>query len=73
MAEVTLSSRSQIVIPREAREALGVQAGDKLLIVARGKAVVILPRPASWTKTLRGLATEPYPDGYLKTERDSWE
>jgi len=73
MAEVTLSSRNQIVVPREAREALGVHAGDKLLITVRGKTVVILPRPVSWTRALRGLAKEPYPDGYLKKERDSWE
>jgi AbrB family looped-hinge helix DNA binding protein len=73
MAEATLSSRNQIVVPREAREALGVHAGDKLLIVVRGNTVVILPRPASWTKALRGLAKRPYPQGYLKKERESWK
>ena len=31
MAHATLSSKNQIVIPREAREALRVKAGDKLL------------------------------------------
>jgi AbrB family looped-hinge helix DNA binding protein len=40
MAEATLSSKNQIVIPREAREALGVQPGDKLLVVVRGKTVI---------------------------------
>jgi AbrB family looped-hinge helix DNA binding protein len=39
MAEVTLSAKNQIVIPREAREALGVKAGDKLLVVVRGEKV----------------------------------
>jgi AbrB family looped-hinge helix DNA binding protein len=73
MAEATLSSRNQIVVPREAREALGVHAGDKLLIVVRGNTVVILPRPRSWTKALRGLANEPYPESYLNKERDSWD
>jgi AbrB family looped-hinge helix DNA binding protein len=73
MAEAKLSSRNQIVVPREAREALGVRAGDKLLIAVRGNTVVILPRPNSWTKALRGLATKPYPEGYLKEERDSWD
>ena len=73
MAEATLSSRNQIVVPREAREALGVHAGDKLLIVVRGDTVVILPRPRSWTKALRGLAKQPYPKDYLKQERDSWD
>jgi AbrB family looped-hinge helix DNA binding protein len=73
MAEATLSSKNQIVVPREAREALGVHAGDKLLIVVRGDMVVILPRPSSWTKALHGLAKEVYPSGYLGEERASWE
>ena len=73
MAEATLSSKNQIVVPREAREALGVHPGDKLLVVVRGNTVVILPRPLSWTKALRGLANEPYPQGYLNEERGSWD
>ena len=73
MAEVTLSSRNQIVVPRKAREALGVHPGDKLLIVVRGNTVVILLRPRYWTKALRGLANGSYPEGYLREERDSWD
>ena len=46
MAEATLSSKNQIVVPREAREALGVSPGDKLLVVVRGQTVIILPGPA---------------------------
>jgi AbrB family looped-hinge helix DNA binding protein len=72
MAEATLSSKNQIVVPREAREALGVRAGDKLLVVVRGDTVVILPRPRSWTKALRGLASQPYPEGYIEDDRASW-
>ena len=73
MVEATLSSKNQIVIPREAREALGVKAGDKLLVVVRGDTVVILPRPHSWSKALRGLARQSYPEGYLDRERASWD
>ena len=36
IAEATLYSKNQIVEPREAREALGVPAGDKLLITVCG-------------------------------------
>ena len=72
MVEATLSSKNQIVVPREAREALGVRPGDKLLVAVRGKTVVILRRPRSWTKALRGLANEPYPEDYLNKERDAW-
>lgn len=42
MAEVTLSAKNQIVIPLEARQALGVKAGDKLLVVTKGEGVIIL-------------------------------
>jgi AbrB family looped-hinge helix DNA binding protein len=72
MPEATLSSKNQIVVPREAREALGVQAGDKLLVVVRGESVVILPKPGKWSKALRGLARTDYPEGYLNRERDNW-
>ena len=73
MAEATLSSKNQIVVPREAREALGAKPGDKLLIVVRGKTVIMLPRPPSWTKALEGLANLPYPEGYLEQERNIWD
>jgi AbrB family looped-hinge helix DNA binding protein len=73
MAEATLSSKNQIVVPREAREALDVRPGDKLLIVVRGQTAVILPRPNSWTKALRGAAKVPYPESHLVEERADWD
>ena len=69
--EVKLSSKNQIVIPREAREALGIKAGSQLLIVVRNGSVTILPKPKDYAKTIRGLA-KPYPRGYLNKERGSW-
>ncbi len=49
MAEATLSAKNQIVIPREAREALGLKPGDKVLfIVVRGGRVVALKKPRSY-------------------------
>ena len=69
MAEATLSSKNQIVVPREA---LGVSPGDKLLVV-RGQSVIILRRPRSFAKALRGLAKQAYPEGYLLQERTSWD
>ena len=69
MAEATLSSKNQIVVPREA---LGMLPGDKLLVV-RGQSVIILPRPRSFAEALRGLAKQAYPEGYLPQERASWD
>ena len=73
MPEATLSAKNQIVIPKEAREALGLRAGDRLLIVVRGSRVVVLQKPESHHRAIRGVAKEVYPDGYLGRERQSWD
>ena len=73
MTESTLSAKNQIVIPREAREALGLKAGDKILILVRGTRVIVLQKPKSYRGALRGLAQGLYPDGYVEKERESWD
>jgi AbrB family looped-hinge helix DNA binding protein len=73
MAESTLSSKNQIVIPKEAREALGIEAGDKILIVVRGSRVIVLQRPERFHAAVRSLAKQTYPDRYLEKERESWD
>ncbi len=73
MAEATLSSKNQIVIPLEARRALGLKPGDKLLVVLKGDQIIILQKPRSYAAALAGLGRGLYPDGYLEKERDSWE
>lgn len=72
MAEARLSAKNQIVIPREAREALQLKPGDKLLVVPCGNQIIILEKPKSFSKAIRGLAREPYPKDYLKKEREDW-
>ena len=54
--EAKLSSRNQIVIPLEARQALQIKAGDKLVVVVRGKRVLILKKPNLHHAAIRGLA-----------------
>lgn len=73
MAEVTLSSKNQVVIPREAREALGAKAGDKLLVVVRGGHVIVLRKPSGYSAAIRGLGKGVYPRDYLRKERRSWD
>ena len=72
MTEATLSAKNQIVIPREAREALGVKPGDQLLVVVHGDRVIVLQKPKAHHAAIRGLASGLYPSGYLKKERDRW-
>ena len=73
MTEATLSGKNQIVIPREAREALGLKAGDKLLVVVRGGRVIVFQKPKSTQAAIRGLARGAYSSGYLRKERQSWD
>ena len=72
MPEVTLSSKHQIVVPREAREALGLKPGARLQVVVRGRTVILMTKPKSATKALAGVARRNYPSGYLNRERATW-
>ena len=56
-----------------AREALALRAGDKLLVVVRGKRVILLQKPGSHRTAIRGLASKSYPPQHLQQERRSWE
>jgi AbrB family looped-hinge helix DNA binding protein len=73
-ATVKLSSKYQIVIPRAAREALSLEAGDELLVLCKPDRVVIIPKPAKFAKRLAGLHRDVWEgaDAYLKNERDTW-
>jgi AbrB family looped-hinge helix DNA binding protein len=73
MAQAKLSSKNQIVIPREAREALRLKAGDRLLIVVRGERVIVLQKPKAHHAAIRGLGTGVYSAGHLAKERKSWD
>lgn len=73
-ATVTLSSKFQIVIPREARQALGLSAGDELLVLSKPDRVVIIPKPKKFAKHMAGLHREVWQgaETYLQDERDTW-
>jgi AbrB family looped-hinge helix DNA binding protein len=73
MAEATLSSKNQIVIPKEAREALKVKPGDKVSVVVCGDRVIVLRNPKEPHEAIRGIARGLYPEDYLQKERDSWD
>jgi AbrB family looped-hinge helix DNA binding protein len=72
MAESTLSSKNQIVIPLEARKALGLKPGDKLLVVPRGETIIVMRKPKNYAKAILGIAKGMYPPDYLERERESW-
>ena len=72
MHEVKLSTKNQIVIGREVRNALGVKAGDRLLVVPRGDAVILLRKPRKYSKAIGGMGKDLYASNYLDQERESW-
>ena len=72
MREVKLSTKNQILIPREARNALRAKAGDKLLVVVRGDTVILLRRPKQYSKAIAGMGRGLYPADYLRGEREAW-
>jgi AbrB family looped-hinge helix DNA binding protein len=72
MAVQKLNSKNQIVIPKEARQAMGVKDGDELLVVVKDDLIIVMSNPKQYVKTMQGLAKGAYPSGYLKRERRSW-
>lgn len=74
---VRLSQKGQLVIPQEMRRALGLEAGDELLITLE-EGRLILTRPQQYARTTRGLLkgtwgrTKQEVARYLDKERRSW-
>ncbi len=73
VAEATVSSKYQIVIPREARQRLGLKPGDNLLVVLMGDDMLVLRKPKSFAAAVKGIGKGLYSADYLKKERESWE
>ena len=73
---VRLSRKHQIVVPKEARDRLGLKPGQELLVLCKEDRVVLIPRPADFVARTRGLHKEVWEgttaDDYLGTERDGW-
>ena len=74
MTTVKVNSRNQIVIPKQAREHLGVAPGDELLVIERRDGMLLVAKPQDLVASLRGSASGAYGDieKYLKKERRSW-
>jgi AbrB family looped-hinge helix DNA binding protein len=72
MQTVKMSSKNQIVLPKEAREAMRLKGHDRLLVVVKGSITVIMPQPKSYRDELAGAGKRTYPKTYLQKERKSW-
>lgn len=74
-ATAHVSTKFQVVIPKEVRDVLALRPNDTLLFLIDGSTVYIRPRPQNFTRTLRGLHREVWddPDHWLEMERAAWE
>lgn len=74
---VTLSSKNQIVVPKEARGKLHIGPGDELLVLTKDDRVVLIPRPKDFASRMKGLHKDiwgdPDTDAYIEQERESWK
>ena len=67
METATLSTKFQLVLPRGARERLGLRPGMKFTVIAKGGVLYLVPqRPI---RSLRGIAAGTTPRG-LRDEKD---
>jgi AbrB family looped-hinge helix DNA binding protein len=73
---VRVSQKYQIVIPRAVRQTLDLRPEDTLLFLISGDTVILRNRPPSFTKAMRGLHKDLWPDDsadWLEQERSAWE
>lgn len=74
---ITLGRKAQVVIPKKARELIGLSEGKPATLIYEKGQGVILGDPRTYGKLLRGLGKDIWTnvggDKYLKKERDAWE
>ena len=59
MTRATLTSKGQITIPKEVRERLGVEAGDRLEFVEQERGVYKVVAATRDVRHLKGFVTKP--------------
>ncbi len=73
---VKMSAKHQIVIPRDARRRLKLEAGDRLLVEVEGNTIVLFPLPRNFTKHMEGLHSHLWKGvdvmAYIREQRKGW-
>ena len=76
MEEVIVSSKGQIVVPKEFRDDLGIKEGQKVVVEEVDGAIIIIPVPKDPVKALKGLAKgvfRKYSTQLVRELRDEWQ
>lgn len=66
MNSATLSSTFQVAIPKAIRDELGLHAGQRFVIIPKGKGIELVPLPS--LDEARGLLKGADPTGYRDRE-----
>lgn len=73
---VKVSSRYQISLPSHARNTLGIEAGDRLIVMVQDGLLILLPQPDDYVEYMAGLHREIWQGidtaAYLNEERAAW-
>ena len=77
-AVLKLNEKSQIVISKQMRKALGLKPGDQLAAIVEGDKIVLRPKPKNPAARLRGIGKSTWGDrtkidNYLDKLRDEWK
>ncbi|RLC94368.1 MAG: AbrB/MazE/SpoVT family DNA-binding domain-containing protein [Chloroflexi bacterium] len=75
---VKLSTKGQMVLPKEARDYLGLKPGDMVMITLRNGVAQITAKPKKYAEHIRGLGRDLWRElgggeQFLQRERESWE
>jgi AbrB family looped-hinge helix DNA binding protein len=73
---VKVSGRYQISLPSRARRELGIEAGDRLMVVVQDGMIILMPQPQDFVSYMAGLHREIWQGidttAYLNEERAAW-
>lgn len=76
METVKVSGRNQISLPSRARRELGIESGDRLMVVVQDGMLILLPQPQDYVQSMAGLHRELWQGidttAYLNEERATW-
>jgi len=73
---ITIGKKAQVVIPKKAREAIGLKEGSKAILMYEHGRIIIMGDPKRAGELLEGLGKEIWGgkgEEYLEKERNSWD
>ena len=74
---VKIGSKYQVVIPLPIRKKVRIHPQNEVLVEEVNGAIIILPKPTSFTEFMLGLGKEAWegvdPKAYVRKERTGWK